>query len=563
MRTLGGVVVVSLLALGLGAPSANAGNGASTLGDQQSGSAADSGESLGDDAGGIPDASGVDGGADTPTTASPLPVAASLQKRVSESTGSATASAKTLRSYLKSRDKVRAKKRKTYRVTPSTKPTKKGYKNTNYRKSKGYNKYTKHYYMLRSYLERIEKNGGGVLVLKKGVYLVPGALYVPKNTTIRLEKGAVVRKTRVTHTAKVKVSNALFQTIRPSKGLKNGKSAKYRYSGYKGEKNITITGKPGSVIDLNNIAWAHGIVIGHAQRVTVKGISFIRANRAHYIELDASKQVVIDSNSFGPVGKDTCRCKEAVNLDTPDRIIGGFPFAWSAQDKTANDTVVVTRNGFNGTEVGVGTHNFSANKVGSSYVQIYHRRITVSGNTFTNIKGRYAVHVMQWDKATVANNTVDKVVQTSGIERGIVVDGSRDLLISKNVIMNVPRAIELRVTTTGANALFYGYSVNYVSEIDFSSWQTNIISKVDESFIRWATGVPGEDLKRRIAIPCVKSCGVPAKYKYVQTYIIPEPEPTPEPGGGTGGDAGAGTDTGTGSGGDTGGATGTSDGGSQ
>jgi hypothetical protein len=72
----------------------------------------------------------------------------------------------------------------TFSITPSS-PT---YKNvmTNY---STYNKYTKQYYVLRSYLEELEKRGGGTLILNSGTYTILNTLYVPSNVTIRFKNG--------------------------------------------------------------------------------------------------------------------------------------------------------------------------------------------------------------------------------------------------------------------------------------------------------------------------------------------------------------------------------------
>ena len=78
---------------------------------------------------------------------------------------------------------------KTYKISTKTKPVDK-----KYTKSKNYNSNTKHYYMLKSYLEKLEKNGGGTLVLEKGVYKITNTLCIPSNVTVRLRKGAVLKK---------------------------------------------------------------------------------------------------------------------------------------------------------------------------------------------------------------------------------------------------------------------------------------------------------------------------------------------------------------------------------
>ena len=73
---------------------------------------------------------------------------------------------------------------KDYTVSTKTKPIVRSYESFS-----TYNKDTKDYYMLRSYLEKIEKNGGGKLTLKKGKYSISNTLYVPSNATIQLSDG--------------------------------------------------------------------------------------------------------------------------------------------------------------------------------------------------------------------------------------------------------------------------------------------------------------------------------------------------------------------------------------
>ncbi|MGG1574702.1 hypothetical protein [Fictibacillus sp. NRS-1165] len=56
----------------------------------------------------------------------------------------------------------------TYTVNPSSKTYKGLMMNFS-----TYNFYTKHYYLIRSYLEQqLEKTGGGTLILKKGTYSI-------------------------------------------------------------------------------------------------------------------------------------------------------------------------------------------------------------------------------------------------------------------------------------------------------------------------------------------------------------------------------------------------------
>ena len=99
----------------------------------------------------------------------------------------------------------------TYSVKASTAPCNKVYKT-----AATYNNKTKHYYMLRSYLEKLEADGGGTLTLKKGTYKIPCTLNVPSNVTIKLKKGAILKKTTKTGSKKLKATNTMFELVAPS-----------------------------------------------------------------------------------------------------------------------------------------------------------------------------------------------------------------------------------------------------------------------------------------------------------------------------------------------------------
>ena len=117
---------------------------------------------------------------------------------------------------------VEAKKaKKTYKVSVSTKPLK-----GQYQQRAANDKKAKTTYMLRSYMEKLAKDGGGTLVLKKGTYKIYENLYVPSNTTIRFEKGVkLVAQNRAS-------LSSIFIPMMPSKTTK----ANYA-KGYKAAKN--------------------------------------------------------------------------------------------------------------------------------------------------------------------------------------------------------------------------------------------------------------------------------------------------------------------------------------
>lgn len=131
--------------------------------------------------------------------------------------------------------------KKTYRITPKTEAI-----DPTIRKYTTYNAKTRNHYTMRSYLERLEKEGGGTLVLTKGTYLSPLRVGIPSNTTVILEDGVVIKKTTETGTTKISATTSVFDLVAPSVLRLNKKVGKYD-----GSQNVKIIGKGNAQIDLN------------------------------------------------------------------------------------------------------------------------------------------------------------------------------------------------------------------------------------------------------------------------------------------------------------------------
>ena len=214
-----------------------------------------------------------------------------------------------------------------------------------------YNKYTACYFLLRSYLERLDTVGGGLLVLKKGEYPVIATLCVPSNTTILFEDGAVVKKIDNTSTKAVPATTSLFQCVAYT-------HTSYPFKGYGGEHDIRFIGEGQSGIDLAGIKCT-AIMMCHNKNVKISGLYFKNVNGLHFIEMDASRDVDISYNWFTGYTATPTGHKEAINIDTPDRNTGGFVQGWTSYDRTPNKNVYITDNVFKDLEVGVGTHRYS------------------------------------------------------------------------------------------------------------------------------------------------------------------------------------------------------------
>ncbi len=316
----------------------------------------------------------------------------------------------------------------TYRVSPTSPILGKlaGYKSVN--------KQTRAYYLIRSYMQRFEAAGGGTLILGPGRYVISNTIYVPSNTTIQLSAGTTLVKGTKTGTRKFPASNSMFMLIERSRGKEKG-----AVGGHEGAAGITITGagEGRSVIDLAEVRDSLAIIAGHNRDVTISGISFLRMNNNHFIEMDACLDCEISGNEFLGAARGSRDTAEAINLDTPDPRTRGFGSIWSKQDGTANDRVTITRNRFDRVPRALGTHNFTARE--------YHSNIVVTGNTITNTSDD-AIHIMNWANPVFTGNTIS----SSSGSVGIRACGTTNPTISGNTFEESTAAVVFR-TCRGEN----------------------------------------------------------------------------------------------------------------
>ncbi len=371
-------------------------------------------------------------------------------------------------STAKAKTKTKVQPKPTYTITTKTKTL-----DPKMTKYSTYTNQTKTYYMLRSYLEKLEKTGGGKLILKKGTYTVTNALYVPSNVTIQLEDGVTVVKGTDTGTEKMLPSNSIFQFVRPSKAQK-----KHVYGKFEGEKNIQLIGKGTATIDVNYDLKTLGIVMGHNQNVTIDHIQFKNMNGGHFIELDASNHVIIKNSSFVSSLHMEGHDKEGINLDTPDLSTQGFTHDWSKYDKQANNDVVITDNVFDGLDRAIGTHKYSQGSL--------HNKVVIRNNTIQNMRSD-AIRVMNWSNPIIENNTFDNIGDNSNpydTTRGILLSGVSNPTVQNNTFISVPRAMQFMVWENTGPGSEYKPIYNKLSDENKKMLQNNVIENVAENFIR-------------------------------------------------------------------------------
>ncbi len=354
----------------------------------------------------------------------------------------------------------------TYTISPSTKPIDKTFSTYS-----TYNSYTKNYYTMRSYLEKLEKTKGGKLILKKGTYTITNALYVPSNVTIQFSDGVKIVKGTNTHTSKVKASTSIFQLIRPSRAYKKGV-----YGKFEGEKNIQFIGKGNVTMDLKYMSGSIAIIMGHNQNVVVDNIHFTNMYGGHFIELDASKNVKIKNSSFKKSKQIVGHDKEAINLDTPDHSTKGWSQAWSKFDRQANDTVLIENNTFSGLDRAVGTHKYSHKKL--------HNKVTLRNNKISSMRSD-SIRVMNWSNAKIENNTISlsATAKTDTSMRGILVSGAKNPTFQNNTFRNIPRPMQFIVWKNSGAGTTIEIS-NTLSEANKQALANNRVYNASENFIR-------------------------------------------------------------------------------
>jgi len=354
----------------------------------------------------------------------------------------------------------------TYTVSPTSKTYKK--KLMNY---STYNRYTKHYYLLRTYLEQLEKSGGGTLVLKKGTYTISNTLFVPSNVTIKLLNGATIVKGNKTGTSRFKASSSIFQLIRPSKAMKKGV-----YGSYKGERNISFIGQGRAIMDLKYAPDNIAIIAGHNKNIRIEGIRFQNMKSGHFIEMDATDTAKIRTNQFTGSKPSTKQNKEAINLDTPDRATRGWSQKWSKFDRTPNKKVTIENNSFYNLDRAIGTHKYSEAK--------YHDQIIIRNNKIDKMR-QDAIRVMNWSNTIIENNLIKNIEAGPNHDRrAILASGTINPMFLNNMIENTPRPIQFIPWKNSGPGEGYKVIYNKLSQANKSALKTNTITRYKERFVR-------------------------------------------------------------------------------
>lgn len=359
-----------------------------------------------------------------------------------------------------------AAKKPVYTISATSKPY-----NNKFTSLSTYNKNTKQYYMIRSYLEQLEKTGGGTLVLKSGTYNITNTLFVPSNVTIRFKDGVVLNKRTKTGTSKLKATKSIFQCVAPSKANKKGVM-----KGYQGMKNISFVGEGTVIIDLQYTKDCVGIILAHNQNITITGLTFQNMRGGHFLEVDASKNVRIKYNNFKNHKASEKGNKEAINIDTPDKKTNGLNVGWTSYDCTPNKNVTIQGNTFLSLERAIGTHKYSGGKL--------HTNIKILDNII-NYCDQDPIRVMNWASPVIMNNYISNVDYGNGTYRAILASGVHNPTFQNNIFENVARPIQIMAWKNTGAGEEYDIIYSTLSLENIAAMQQNTLINVGETFIRY------------------------------------------------------------------------------
>ena len=355
--------------------------------------------------------------------------------------------------------------------------------NKKYKKAVGYNKKTKQYFMLRSYLEKLEKDGGGTLTLKRGTYNIPCTLYVPSNVTINLKKGVVLNKTLKTGNKKLKASKTMFELVPPSKAAAGKKVKKYN-----GSKNVTIKSKGKAKINLSYKKGTTAIVAGHNTNVKISGIKFTKSNGGSFVAAAAVNNLNINDCTFYKAK--TVKANSgmyAIKLETPDSKTAEFAYPWSKTDKYANSVITITGNKFKSLNSAIGSVKYTEGVDQSG--------ITIKNNSFISLKNN-AIRALNWMSPVIQSNTFSNIADGAGSYVGILASGVDNPEFSYNSFDKIAIAIKFTPATNKGKGKTYATTFNNIDNAHKATLTTNSVTNAQIYYIPYQSSLNTNSVSR-------------------------------------------------------------------
>lgn len=220
------------------------------------------------------------------------------------------------------------------------------------------------------------KTGTCRIKIPKGKYKLKDQLQVYSNTHVVMNGVTLVR-------TNVAGSNSMVRLSSTTSG---------ECTGYGGFTNITFEG---GTWDDNGSTGAI-MRFGHANKITLKNVTFTNVKNKHHVEIAACRDVLITGCTFKNfMGNwDSKTNYEALQFDImKSNHFSGYP----EDDETPCRDITVTGCTFKKVQRGMGTH--------SAIIGSYFENMNFTDNTFSNIAG-YAIICTNYRNSTVSGNKI-------------------------------------------------------------------------------------------------------------------------------------------------------------
>ena len=249
-----------------------------------------------------------------------------------------------------------------------------------------------------------------------GTYYISKTLVIGSNTYLKLDKKTYIRKNK---NAKDPVLHLLH--------AKQGKKGKY-------SDNARITVEGGiwdaEFIEYNSKTSGSVFMFAHTTKLKILNVTLCNSFGTHLLELGGVKDCTVKNCEFyGYKAPDDSTQKEAIQLDVchdSTILTYGEPF-----DDTPCQKITITGCNFHDFSRGIGSHIMVEG--------IYHKDITIKGNTFKDIL-KAAVYGYNYADVTIEDNVMDNVgcgiqLKTDSTEKNTKVKrnkGVKAMSVSKN-----------------------------------------------------------------------------------------------------------------------------------
>lgn len=225
------------------------------------------------------------------------------------------------------------------------------------------------------------------IIIPAGSYVLTGTLCMYSNMYL-YARGATIKKTSTTKHLILRLGDT-----------------KESAGGYNGYRNIVIDGGTWNynyqcVAEKDEPGGFVGFCIGHAKNVTIKNATFLNNLKSHFLEFGGVKNAKITGCTFRGYYKNYVKGgQECIQIDCCTDEGNVFP-QYKPYDGSTCEDFVIDGNVFEDVFAGVGTHSMMAGKT--------YKRITVTNNTFRNVKKR-CIEFLNYEDSVAENNTMINV----------------------------------------------------------------------------------------------------------------------------------------------------------